>query len=204
MEENRSWGALWTYALVIVGSLFLIGAIWLLVEDRRDNDAAAFYKVSKQNQNQIMGVRGYVLAMPDGQAKTDLKAMLDTVHIVSTRAEVEALNPVETDSVPPPAPPTPRINDISFENINTTWATVVVDSEYKSQAVARYATVPGEYFGEGQKEMSFNYSNHHLRIGNNTNYAPLVPGTTYYVKVICWYEDGTVEHSVEKSVTLLP
>lgn len=101
MEEKRSWGALWTYAVFFAGALILTGIIWALVEERRDWDAKSFYEVSADNYTQLSKVSGYVLAMDNSQAKTDLSAMLDTIHIIRTRKEVEDLKAIAADTIPP-------------------------------------------------------------------------------------------------------
>ena len=99
MEFTSNWGRPWTYALV--SSIVILGGIiaFMLSDERRDADAAAFDYVSALNENQLFGVQGYVLAMPDGQIKTDLSAMLDTIHIIRNRKEIMYLDSVRVSEI---------------------------------------------------------------------------------------------------------
>lgn len=93
--QKRSWGKLWTYALVV--GLMLIGyaLTWYLVERKRDSDAEAFYKVSKSNQEQVWSVIHYVQAMRDCAEKADLLEILSPIYIVRTRKEMDSLQKVQ-------------------------------------------------------------------------------------------------------------
>ncbi len=92
------------------------------------------------------------------------------------------------------------IDSVSIENINPTWASVRVFAKEPNSAVAEFGTQSGVYTGMGNREWSFDYTDHWLRVGNNVDY-PLQPGTKYYVRVTSWTEDGKVYFSDEVSFT---
>jgi len=92
------------------------------------------------------------------------------------------------------------IQSVTIDNINQTWASVKVQATEPNQAVAEFGTQSGVYTGKGRREFSFNYTNHSLRVGNDPDY-PLQPGTTYYVRVTSWNENGKPFFSEEVSFT---
>jgi hypothetical protein len=67
---------------------------------RRDKDAAAFYMVSKANEEQLGSIQRYVEDMPDGIEKETLNELLTPIYIVRTRAEMDSIRKVR-DSNPP-------------------------------------------------------------------------------------------------------
>jgi len=97
-NHRRTWGKFWTYALVGLIFLGFYSVTWYLVEKRRDSDAAAFYKVSKANEEQIWSVRRQVETMPDGYQKETLLKLLSGVNIVRTRAEIDSIRRSPGDS----------------------------------------------------------------------------------------------------------
>jgi len=126
MEFKSNWGKVWTYALVL-GIALLGGSIaFMLSDEKRDMDADAFYYVSGMNKSTMSGVRGYILAMPDGVDKTNLMKMTDSVHIVTRRAEV-----MELDSI--------RRSDID----STTTATGIIITDVKFQNNKYVMTIEG-------------------------------------------------------------
>jgi hypothetical protein len=99
-NKRRTWGKLWTY-IVLAGAMLTINAItWYLVELRRDNDAAAFYEVSKANEEQLWSIQRYVDNMPDSHEKQNLSELLSPIYIVRTRAEMDSIRK-KNDSTPP-------------------------------------------------------------------------------------------------------
>ncbi len=98
-NRGRTWGKFWTYALVAGLMLAGYAITWYLVEQRRDSDAEAFYKVSKANQEQVWSVIRYVQDMPDSREKSDLLEILSPVYIVRTRKEMDSLRKAR-DSTP--------------------------------------------------------------------------------------------------------
>lgn len=96
MEDKvKTWGKTWTYAVIIVVLLVGYGLTWYLVEQRRDSDAAAFYKVSKANEEQLWSLKDYVETMPDGDHKEKLREILNPIYIVRTRAEMDSVRSVK-------------------------------------------------------------------------------------------------------------
>jgi hypothetical protein len=99
-NKRRTWGKLWTYFLITGVMLLVNGITWYLVEMRRDKDAAAFYMVSKANEEQLGSIQRYVEDMPDGIEKETLNELLTPIYIVRTRAEMDSIRKVR-DSNPP-------------------------------------------------------------------------------------------------------
>lgn len=94
-HQRRAWGNRWTYLLIT--GIFLAGyaLTWYLVEQRRDSDAAAFYKVSKDNEEQLWRIKRYVDSMPESEHKETLRELLNPIYIVRTRAEMDSIRSVK-------------------------------------------------------------------------------------------------------------
>jgi hypothetical protein len=97
-NQRKTWGKSWTYTVMTGVLLAGYALTWYLVEKRRDNDAAQFYKVSKANEEQIWNIKRYVETMPDGDHKANLMEILDPIYIVRTRAEMDSIHGLK-DSV---------------------------------------------------------------------------------------------------------
>lgn len=94
-QQRKAWGKRWTY-LMLAGILLAGHALtWYLVEQRRDSDAAAFYKVSKANEEQLWRIKRYVDSMHEGAHKAALRELLNPIHIVRTRAEMDSIRSVK-------------------------------------------------------------------------------------------------------------
>lgn len=94
-NQGKTWGKIWTYAVLTAIFLLGYGITWYLVEERRDSDAAAFYKVSKANEEQLWSIKDYVETMPDGDHKEKLREILNPIYIVRTRAEMDSIRSVK-------------------------------------------------------------------------------------------------------------
>jgi hypothetical protein len=137
----------------------------------------------------IQYAQGYPRIYPPGEWANHLPA----ADSVPTFSMVENLKrPVDR-----PAPKN-IIDSIYTENISKTEMVVRVLSKVKNRAHAEFGTEPGKWTGEGLRERSLNYNNHHLRIGNNPKY-PLTPGTKYYIRVVS--EDAAGHKFYSKTIT---
>lgn len=195
---ENDWGKTWTYLVLSIIWIVIGSVVYALVEMRRDSDARNYYKAAKANQRQIEDLRAYVWADTTATAdRNALKIMLREYVIIRTRAQVDSLQQI-TDSIAQAERDLVEaqniIDSVFVANENTTWMSVMVRSQVKCQAVARYGTLPGIYTGAGVMEESFNYDNHSLRIGNA---EPLEPGTKYYIQVEATDQNGNVYFSKE-------
>jgi hypothetical protein len=162
-----------------------------------------YLKITYQTRKDSAGVRIPHEHCPDGRAGTIIDVTFE-----------QRQNPYLYDYADPGKDPviltayscpTPKqtysaIDSVYVMNVNPTWATVRVLGNEPIQAVAEFGLQPGVYTGMGKREFSYDYQDHHLRVGNDPEY-PMQPGTKYFVRVTAWNQDGKAYFSREMSFT---
>lgn len=183
MEEKRSWGSIWTYAVFLGIMVMVQFIVWYLVEQRRDLDAAIFDEVSELNEKQVMKVQGYVLAMQDGVDKTNLSGLLDSISIIRTRGEMKALYPPEIyDKIP-----SDLIKSTRLIYIKETSFTVAIEGNEKVIASGKYGTTVGDYDKVMINEDNIFSTDQRLKA------TGLTPGTTYYIGIKVTDPSGNID-----------
>ncbi len=179
-DEFNTWGKVWTYVLIVLVGISGVAMAWAINvyshwEPALKRNRVIAQEANSKNIQKIQNMVSYARKLKETKDTLYLDSIIEEgkyTHRLITLAEKKKMDSIqESKNI---------IDSVFVDNINQTWMSVMVRSEVKCQAVAKYGTKSGEYTKSGKRENSFTYNNHSLRIGN---IEPLKPGTTYYIRV---------------------